>query len=141
MAATKHQSGFNGSIDFTSGGPTGLVTSASLLRWSCRERMKSFSCYAKGDVWETQFTLAGTYEFNFDVLIPVNVTPGTNLQVGMAVVEGKFNINAADYITATGVIVDLDIDDPLDGPVVAKMRMIGTVGGTALIDAAAVTVG
>ena len=122
--ATTHQSGFTGSLTFGAG-PTNLVAVGTLQKWDVTQETGVIAAYAKGDVWKTKFPTVNRWSADVECLVPDGVDPATQLVTGQTITTAKFIINATDILQGSGKIVSISIDDPLDGPVVAKIKILG----------------
>ena len=130
--ATTHQSGFTGSLTFVAG-PSSLVSSIApltLQKWSLAQETGVVSAFAKGDTWKTKFPTVNRWSADVECLVSDGVTPATQLITGQTITTAKFILNGTaavptDYLQGNGKITSLVVDDPLDGPVVARIKILG----------------
>ena len=148
-----HQSGFGGKITFTTvtgaqealsvhppytvdvdgniplvKSTQGVETQGTVQTWSLNQNTDNFEAYAKKDVWVTTFATASEWDADVTVLVPEGLS-GAAAQASMqpgSVVDVTLKINASDNFRGLGFISAVDFDDPLDGPVTARLKIIGT---------------
>lgn len=123
-----HMSGFGGSVTVTAG-PSTLV--AAVQRWSVSQKTRNHEAYNMGQEWKETFVTASEWEATVECLIPVGITPATQLEVGQNIADLRLKFNATEYYEATGsgatgcFISGMSIDNPLDAPITAKMTITG----------------
>lgn len=153
-----HQSGFGGKILFTTGvsnalsvhpaytvdadGNIPLVksiqggeTQGTVQAWTLNQNTDNFEAYAKSDIWVTTFATASEWDADVTVLVPAELT-GAAAQASMqpgSVVDITLLMNVNDKFRGKGFISAIDFDDPLDGPVTARIKVIGMSNAAVLV--------
>lgn len=129
-----HQSGYGGSVVFGTGDAFSAIAVA-VEAWSVNQNTELIEARAKGEGWKTKFAGASEWDGQITCLHQDDATNG--LLVASATGASRtftdllLKINAADYLTGSGFVSTVAIDDPVDGP--AKVTY-GLTGNGALAE-------
>lgn len=120
-----HQSGFGGSIAAT-GGPTGLVAAGPLQGFVINQSRGTFEAYGKGEAWVTTFATVRRWNADVTCLVPDGAA-AADIGIGSMTdpTSWEFKFNTNDKLTGAGYIEEAIMEDPLDGPVVARLKVRG----------------
>lgn len=123
-----HQSGYGGSVVFGTGDAPAAIA-VGLEAWSVNQNTEIIEARAKGDGWKTKFAGASEWDGQITCLIADDAADG--LLVASAAGDLRtftdllLKVNAADYLTGSGFISTVAIENPVDGPAKATYGLTG----------------
>lgn len=121
-----HQSGYGGTMSMATG-PTGLVALGPLQAFIIRQNRGVFEAFGKGEGWVTTFPTVKRWSADVTTLLPDSAARadfGFDAMVSPAT-GVKFAFNTSDDLTGEGHIENCVLEDPLDGPVLARLAIRG----------------
>lgn len=107
------------------------VLVAALRRWEYEETDVSVDSTAAGDDWDSEVSLRGTFEFNFEALLEIAtpfVFPNTIRGTAVAFVGKVDDAHTNGLISGTGRCSRLRVTSPYDGMIMiaGTLRSHGT---------------
>lgn len=122
-----HQSGWAG-VMTVNNGPTKLVIAPNLQSWRINQTRGRFTCFGKSEAWQTSFVTSRGWTGEVTALLPDDATVtdiGINGLSDTVEHAFVFKANASDTLTGNAWITDNVQEDPLDGPVLARLSLLG----------------
>jgi len=127
-----HQSGYGGSITITGGH---AAVAVAVQEWSVRTTNQISEGYAKQESWKTKWPGPCEWQARVACLVQTDVSDGLEVQTWSAHVASAISALALkmsatkSLVATTALITNVEVEDPLDGPV----RQVITLDGDAAI--------
>lgn len=133
-----HLSGYLGSMTYTATSSDSnfdaldVLNDFALESWEVTQETDTFKVFAKSEAWKATFAMRSRWRGTATYLVEGGVLAanGRNMEirgsgVGHKTFVGTFVTGSGEAYTGTGLIVGMNTDDPLDGPVRITVDMKG----------------